>query len=152
MELIPRTISTLEEYELFCAQLKSAELPFHDLNVVDSSIMVGYYKGNELVGTGALEVYGDFALLRSLSVKFGLRGQSMGSMITENLLTLASENGLKGVYLLTETAHGFFLKKGFIDVARETVPPEVRTSSEFSQVCPATAVCMYAEIPKVAQL
>jgi amino-acid N-acetyltransferase len=110
MELTYKLIRDSESFEAFRRLLKSSGLPADDLNY-QKDLLVGYYEGNDLVGTGGLEVYGDYALLRSLSVKMGIRGKSVGSAITEFLLTEARKKKLKGIYLLTETAHGFFLKK-----------------------------------------
>lgn len=134
-----------EEFEVFRELLKASNLPADDLNF-SRDFLVGYYEGNAMVGTGGLEVHGPFGLLRSLSVKMGIRGKSVGSAITERLLTEARERKMKAVYLLTETARGFFQKKGFEDVPRERVADEVRASTEFSHVCPSTAAVMVLHI------
>ena len=142
MELTYKLISNTESFESFRSLLKNSNLPADDLNY-KRDLLVGYYEGDELVGTGGLEIHGDYALLRSLSVKLGIRGKSVGTTITEFLLAEAKKKKLKGVYLLTETARGFFLKKGFADVPRTEVPHEVKASSEFSSVCPTSATVMY---------
>jgi len=145
MELTYKLISDSEGFEAFRTLLKSSDLPADDLDY-KRDLLVGYYEGDDLVGTGGLEVYGDYALLRSLSVKMGIRGKSVGSTITEYLLSEARKKKLKGIYLLTEKARGFFLKKGFQDVDRKHVPKELQASSEFSHVCPDTAVAMHLDI------
>jgi amino-acid N-acetyltransferase len=145
MELTYKVIKDTESFEAFRSLLKSSGLPADDLDF-RRDLLVGYYEGDELVGTGALEVYGDYALLRSLSVKMGIRGKAVGSTITEYLLAEAMQRKLKGIYLLTETAHGFFLKKGFVDVPRDAVPEEVKRSEEFSKLCPQSAAVMALEL------
>jgi len=142
MELTYKLISDVESFEAFRALLRSSNLPADDLNF-KKDLLIGYFEGNVLVGTGGLEVYGDHALLRSLSVKLGIRGKSVGTTITDYLIDEAKSRGLKGIYLLTETAHGFFIKRGFADVNRADVPESLKTSSEFSRVCPTTAVVMH---------
>ena len=142
MELAYKLIGDAESFEAFRSLLKASNLPADDLNY-QRDLLLGYYEGNEMVGTGGLEVHGSFALLRSLSVKIGIRGKSVGSSITEQLLTEAKKKRLRGIYLLTETARGFFLKKGFADVPREQVPDEIKTTSEFASVCPTTATVMF---------
>ena len=136
-----KVITDDSSFEAFRNMLKSSNLPADDLDF-KKDLLVGYYENDSLVGTGGLEVYGPYALLRSLSVKVGIRGRSVGSTMTEYLLTQAQERGLKAVYLLTETARGFFLKKGFTDITRDEVPAEVKASSEFAHVCPASATVM----------
>ena len=141
MELTYRLIEDAESFEAFRSLLKSSGLPADDLDY-KRDLLVGYYEGEELVGTGGLEIYGPYGLLRSLSVKMGIRGKAVGSTITEYLLAEAKARKLKGIYLLTETAHGFFQKKGFEDVPREAVPHEVQRSQEYSSLCSESAAVM----------
>jgi amino-acid N-acetyltransferase len=141
MDLEYKIIDSQEGFEAFRSLLKSSNLPADDLDY-RKDLLVGYYEADSLVGTGGLEVYGSYALLRSLSVKMGIRGKSVGSTIYDFLVKEARNKKLKAIYLLTETAHGFFQKKGFVDVKREDVPDEVKKSSEFSHVCPTSAVVM----------
>jgi amino-acid N-acetyltransferase len=145
MDLEYKLITDAGSFDAFRTLLKSSNLPADDLDY-KRDLLVGYYEGDQLVGTGGLEVYGPYALLRSLSVKMGIRGKSVGTTITEYLLEEAKKKKLKAIYLLTETAHGFFLKKGFKDVQRDQVPEEVKASSEFSTVCATTAVVMMLQI------
>lgn len=145
MELTYRIIDDPESFESFRSLLRSSNLPADDLNF-KKDLLIGYFEGNVLVGTGGLEIYDGVALLRSLSVKLGIRGRSVGTTITEYLLDEARNRNVKGVYLLTEKAHGFFLKKGFKDVSRDEVPESLKTSSEFSRICPTTAAVMYLEL------
>ncbi len=145
MELTYKVIQDAEGFEAFRSLLKRSELPSDDLDY-QRDLLLGYYEGDELAGTGALEIYEPFALLRSLSVKMGIRGKAVGTTITEYLLAEAKARNLKTIYLLTETAHGFFLKKGFEDVSREDVPEEVKRSREFTASCPPSAAVMKLEI------
>jgi len=140
-----RVIEDEKNFQEFRSLLKSSSLPTDDLNF-KKDLLVGYYEDGSMVGTGALEVYGQNALLRSLSVKLGTRGKALGTAITEHLITEARKRNLKGIYLLTEKAHGFFLRKGFQDVPRDKVPDSLKASSEFSHAYPHTAVAMHLEI------
>lgn len=145
MDLNYKVINDTESFEAFRSLLKSSGLPADDLDY-KKDLLVGYYESDALVGTGGLEIYGPYALLRSLSVKLGIRGKSVGTTIMEFLLEEARKRKLKGIYLLTETAHGFFLKKGFSDVSRDAVPDEVKQSAEFSKLCPQSAAVMCLEL------
>ena len=141
MNLDYKIIKDTESFEAFRALLKASGLPADDLDF-KKDLLVGYYEGDELVGTGGLEIYGPYALLRSLSVKMGIRGKAVGTTITEYLLAEAKARNLKAIYLLTETARGFFLKKGFADVKREDVPEEIKQSAEYSNLCSPSAAVM----------
>ncbi|RAV99516.1 arsenic resistance N-acetyltransferase ArsN2 [Pseudochryseolinea flava] len=145
MELTYKLIDSEPLFESFRTLLRASNLPADDLNY-KKDLLLGYYESNVLVGTGALEVYGDYALLRSLSVKLGIRGRNVGTTIAEYLIDEARERKLKGIYLLTETARGFFAKRGFADVTRAEVPEALKASSEFSHVCPTTAAVMFLEL------
>ena len=142
MEQPLQIIDDAEQFEAFRSLLKSSNLPADDLDF-KRDLLVGYVEDDTFVGTGGLEIYGDYGLLRSLSVKLGTRGKALGTAITEYLIEEARHRKLKGIYLLTETARGFFQRKGFVDVRREDVPEALKASSEFSHVCGASAVAMH---------
>jgi amino-acid N-acetyltransferase len=142
MELQLKTITDEDNFQAFRAQLKSSDLPADDLDY-KKDLLVGYFEDGAIVGTGGLEIYGSYGLLRSLSVKLGTRGKALGTAITEFLIAEARKRNLKGIYLLTETAQGFFLRKGFSQVSRDNVPVVLEASSEFSHVCSKTAVAMH---------
>jgi amino-acid N-acetyltransferase len=147
MDLTYRLIEDEKSFEAFRDLLKASGLPADDLNF-SKDLLVGYFEGNALVGTGGLEVYGEYGLLRSLSVKFGIRGKSVGTNITEYLIDEAKNKKLKAIYLLTENASGFFQKRGFQSLNREEVPDELKASSEFSHVCPQGAVAMMLDLTR----
>lgn len=141
MEIRSTVIEDAASFDEFCELLKAAGLPHKDLDF-KKNILIGYYDDERLIGTGALEVYGPYALLRSLAVMDAMRGRSLGSRITDDLITEATKRNLKAIYLLTESARLFFKRKGFNDIPRDSAPQEIKSSSEFSQVCPESAVCM----------
>ncbi len=102
--------------------------------------------GGEAIGLGGMEVYGDAGLLRSVGVTKAFQGTSIGRTIVEDRLGWARGRRLGAVFLLTETAPGFFERLGFKIVDRESFPPEVQASKEYSEVCPDTAVAMRLEL------
>jgi N-acetylglutamate synthase-like GNAT family acetyltransferase len=131
--------NSLEKVRQF---LKANKLPYSDITL-EGGLFFGYHdQDGRLIGSGGLEMYGEIALLRSIAVNEKFRGQLIGKKIVEDLLSKAKNLKVKTLYLLTETAHDFFLKKGFIDVPREKTPEVIKLSTEFSQVCPASAVVM----------
>jgi amino-acid N-acetyltransferase len=145
MELTYRLVQDTESFQAFRSLLKASNLPADDLDF-KRDLLVGYYEGEDLVGTGGLEIHGPYALLRSLSVKMGIRGKAVGSTIYDFLLAEAKKRELQGLFLLTETAHGFFLKKGFKEITRERVPEEIKQSAEFSVLCSQSAAVMRLQL------
>jgi amino-acid N-acetyltransferase len=98
---------------------------------------------NEIVlGSVALEVYGDAALLRSLATRAEARSKGVGGSLVEFALGHATSLGLQSVALLTTTAEAFFAGRGFASVSRENVPASLKASVEFQGACPASAVAM----------
>jgi amino-acid N-acetyltransferase len=97
---------------------------------------------DQVIGSAALELYGPAALLRSVAVDREHRGQGLGQRLTRAALELGSARGVSNVYLLTETARGFFGRLGFQRIPREQAEPAVGESAEFKGACPATATCM----------
>jgi amino-acid N-acetyltransferase len=70
-------------------------------------------EGMDIVGCSALELYEEYALLRSVAVKETHRRRGLASRLTKAALDLARDHQITTVYLLTETASTFFPKLGF---------------------------------------
>ena len=92
-----------------------------------------------VVGVNGLERYADGALLRSAAVSTGWRGRGVGDALVRALLAHARALGVGPLFLLTETAEGWFPRFGFVRVARDDVPAGVKASVEFTGACPASA-------------
>jgi amino-acid N-acetyltransferase len=99
-------------------------------------------EGGHVVGTAALELYEDGAVLRSVAVDPRQQGKRLGHELTEAALRLAAAHSADAVFLLTTTAERFFPKFGFESIARDDVPPSVQASVEFRSACPASAIVM----------
>lgn len=125
--------------------LKSCDLPYTDIEKhIDNFVFID--DGNRLIGCVGLEVYGDFALLRSLAVDKEYQNQGWGKNLTKQILQYAQARHVKELYLLTTTAESFFQKLGFKTVNKNAAPEIIRSTGEFSSLCPSTAVLMYKEI------
>jgi amino-acid N-acetyltransferase len=139
------TIISDEDFESFRTLLRSSNLSADDLSL-HRDLLIAYREDGQLVGTGALEIYGHDGLLRSLSVRLGTRGKALGTQLTDYLIAEARNRGLKHIYLLTETARGFFQRKGFTDISRNEVPAALQASSEFSGPRPKVPVAMKLDL------
>jgi amino-acid N-acetyltransferase len=98
--------------------------------------------GKEIIGCSALELYREYALLRSVAVKPSYRGRGVAARLTKAALDLAERHQVTTAYLLTETASAFFSKLGFKLIPRSEVPKQVQSSVEFTALCPDTATVM----------
>jgi amino-acid N-acetyltransferase len=101
----------------------------------------------QIVGAVALELYGREALLRSLAVASAWRGRGLGLALAQEALALARSRGVERIFLLTETASGFFPRLGFEPVERSAVPASVQQSVELRSACPASALAMALSLP-----
>lgn len=126
--------------------LRASNLPHKDIVLGDNLFFSYHDQHGTLIGSAGLEFYSKFALIRSIAVPETHRNKSIGREIVKHMISKAKEKAILEVYLLTETAHDFFLKNGFQDIARDLVPSEIKESGEFSSVCPASASVMYIKI------
>jgi amino-acid N-acetyltransferase len=106
-----------------------------------SNLLVAKAEG-ELVGAVALEVAGRCGLLRCAVVAVSHRGNGIGGELVSSLVSRAHELGLRDLYLLTENAEAFFAAQDFVRIARDDLPPEIRATREFRELCPESAVAM----------
>jgi amino-acid N-acetyltransferase len=123
------------------ALLAGHHLPLDGLSDHVATLLVAR-QGGRIVGSAALEIYGDGALLRSVAVAPSAQGQGLGHDLTEAAVRMAQEKQLPAVYLLTTTADRFFPKLGFERIDRRDVPASVQASVEFTSACPSSAVVM----------
>ena len=95
-----------------------------------------------IVGSAALEVYRESALLRSVAVEPSRHGGGLGQQLVAAALEMARARGIVAIYLLTTTVEAFFKKFGFESITRADAPAAVRHSIEFTTACPASALVM----------
>lgn len=132
------------------ALLKTARLPVdgltgrHFLNFVTARV------DGRLVGCAGIEVHEKTGLLRSVAVAPALQGRGIGARLIAEAEDLAAQLGLKELYLLTTTAGGFFAGQGYEPVRRTDAPASIRSSREFSTLCPDSAVLMRKRLPRPA--
>lgn len=139
-------IASSGEAEKLQEFLRENKLPYADIKL-SGNLFIGYTnEEGELIASGGLEFYGEHALLRSLAVKDTERGKKLGQQVVDDLIAKAKGLHSKSVFLLTEAARDFFVRKGFQDVSRDEVPEVVRQSTEFTSVCPASAACMMIKV------
>jgi UDP-N-acetylmuramate: L-alanyl-gamma-D-glutamyl-meso-diaminopimelate ligase len=108
-----------------------------------------YVLSNErgIVGTVALEVLGDDAILRALAVDPEHRGAGYGWMLADMAVSQARWRGVRRIYLVTETASDFFAAKfGFRIVDRSTLSKLVSAHETFTRPADAQLVAMRLDL------
>jgi amino-acid N-acetyltransferase len=127
------------------ALLLAEKLPVEDLPTSLDHFFVALHE-NEVIGAIGLEQYGNYALLRSMVVHTAHRNKHIASSLVEQLENYGKMLDISAMYLLTETAPAYFEKKGYEKINREEVPAALQASSEFSHVCPVSAIVMKKEL------
>ena len=121
--------------------LDQNHLPLDGLEHHLATTLVARQNG-QIVGSAALEMYPDGAILRSVAVAPALQGHGLGHELTDAAIRLARDLQVPALYLLTTTAERYFPKFGFERIERAEVPPTVQTSIEFTSACPSSATVM----------
>ena len=98
--------------------------------------------GEGVIAAAGIEPHGDNALLRSVVVAPQHRGRGLARRLTEGMAQHAREQGHEAVYLLTMDADGYFADLGFARIDRDDAPETIRSSEQFREQCPDTAVLM----------
>lgn len=134
--------ATTDDLPAIAQILGNAGLPFSDIGESHLPDFLVVEKDGAVVGCVGIERYGNDALLRSLAVDASRQGVGQGRHLVDAIETYARETRVKRLFLLTNSASGFFEDHGYHEIARDTAPEAVRASTQFSQLCPANAVCM----------
>ena len=85
----------------------------------------------QVVACAVLEDCESAGLLRSVAVDPSHRNRGLARSLTNALIERARAQGLAAVYLLTDTAAGYFARHGFRTITRERVRPAVLGSEQF---------------------
>lgn len=102
--------------------------------------------GEPVSATAACEVRGRDGHLRSVAVAEELRGLNVGTLVVAAVAQRAAASGAERLFLLTETAVGFFGRLGFELVGREELPGWVLEDA--ARHCPPTTPAMRRELPR----
>ena len=124
--------------------LKKNNLPTEEINPGTQLFVIE--ENDSVIGTIAVEYNFDVALLRSLSVCEQKRNSGIGQMLVAFIENYVQKQGVQSIYLLTTTAEGFFLKKGYESVDRNEVPDFIKNTKEFSIICSASSTLMKKEL------
>ncbi len=139
--------ATIDDLAPVCSLLRSAGLALNDVGAqFGPQYAVAEAANRELVGVAGVERYGTDGLFRSAAVAPQRQGEGIGVALTEDRIAWAKRTGVRSLYLLTTTAAAYWPRFGFVGIERDTAPPAIRASSEWSGGCPASAVAMKLDL------
>ena len=136
--LVPAQATHFQQVADFLA---AAGLPTADLPDGLPNFFLAFENGT-LVATAGVEFFGEIALLRSVAVAKARRGSGLGSEIVRTAIGHARARGAAGIWLITDSAAGYFEKQGFRCAERSAAPPEIADTAQFRGLCPSSASVM----------
>lgn len=106
----------------------------------------GIHHKNELVAIIGLEIFDNVGLLRSLAVATAFREKGLATSLVLYAEDQARQQGVKTLYLLTNTAEVFFLKANYQTTERNMAPIEIQATSQFSGLCPLSSAFLSKQL------
>lgn len=121
--------------------LKDNGLPYSDIEN-ESVQLFSIQQDEQIIGIIGFEQYGKHGLLRSFVVEQQYRSIGLGAQVLGDFEIMVLKFGITELFLLTTTADRFFARNGFEAFDRNAVPELIAHTTEFANICPASAVCM----------
>jgi amino-acid N-acetyltransferase len=87
----------------------------------------------------AVESLGTEGLLRSLAVATEMRGQGYAGALVARAESFAKKDGVRSLFLLTNTARQFFEHLGYQVIPRSQAPASIRQTAQFAGLCAASS-------------
>jgi amino-acid N-acetyltransferase len=122
--------------------LADSDLHHEDITTAQLEHFLLGWDGPRLVAVVGLEIKNGSALLRSLAVDEDYRKHGIATRLVGKIEEYAKSMEVDTLYLLTMTAEAFFKKCGYRRIARDSAPAGIQETTEFRNLCPASAVCM----------
>ena len=122
--------------------LTDSDLHHEDITTAQLKHFLLGWDGPKLVAVIGLEIKNHSALLRSLAVDADYRNRKIATGLIGEIENYAKSLKVDTLYLLTMTAEAFFKKCGYQRAARDSAPAGIQGTSEFQNLCPASAACM----------
>ena len=130
--------------------LRASGLPADDLVAAHLATFYVATVDDAVVGVAGIEAAAGAGLLRSLAVSPAQRGSGLARRLVDACEALARDKGLPALYLLTTTAADYFLRRGYDEVTRASVPAAIAAHPQFRGLCPASARCLCRRLAQSA--
>jgi N-acetylglutamate synthase-like GNAT family acetyltransferase len=131
----------VEDFPEIANLLDECKLPHSDIVPGKQNFIIAEID-RKIIGCAGFEAYNESGLFRSLGVKPIHREMKIGKDLLSKVINLSKENNVNQLYLLTTTADVYFKKSGWKVINRNEVPDDILATTEFSSICPSTAICM----------
>ena len=133
------------QHDILRLALEAARLPTDDLHLTGRTFFeLSDEQGP--IGFVGIEGAGADRLLRSLVVLPGRKRKGYGGLLVAHAEATARQEGVERVHLLTTTVAEFFRARGYQDADRATAPDAIRSTAQFSSLCPGSATYLVKEL------
>lgn len=131
--------------EVLRLALDAAKLPIDDL---DQPGRYFFELSDDAGPIGFVGVEGDGRdrLLRSLVVLPSHKRLGHGGLLVAHAEAVARRDGVERLHLLTTSVAEFFRGRGYRDADRTTAPEAIRSTVQFSTLCPGSAAYLVKDI------
>ncbi|MFD3164710.1 GNAT family N-acetyltransferase [Herpetosiphon sp. NSE202] len=126
-----------EDYPTLEALLRAVDLGNEGLAMAQA---YGCWQNGNLLACGALEVYGEVGLLRSVAVTPDHQNQGLGAVLLVALEQQAQQQGLQTLYLLTTSAAKFFAAHGYQPIERSEADERLHASVQWGAICSSASL------------
>jgi len=112
--------------------------------IEDNGIYFLVVLGNnsEILAVIGMERFGDKGLLRSLACDPEFRQRGIATELVKVALAEGRKQGIKCLYLMTQTAENYLKEFGFKTIERQEIPEDLLKQSALNAACPACSTCM----------
>ncbi len=141
METLKIREATENDLPQIKALLEASQLPGSDIDL-DKQLFLVALHDQAVVGTIALEIYNESALLRSFAVDADFRSRKIGELLYREAVAQSIQKGIAHLFLLTTTADKYFDRLNWQRIGRDEVPEAIGASTEFASLCPVSAIVM----------
>lgn len=135
-----------EDFATVTAWLRAAELPAADIDEAHMTNFLVAVIDDAPAGIVGLEQYENTGLLRSLVVDPAARSGGIGRRLVAALEANSKSLGVEELWLLTIDADAYFASLGYTIIERDAAPDSIRTTTEFSKLCPGDAALMMKKL------
>jgi amino-acid N-acetyltransferase len=145
MEIVKIRVAAASDLPQIKTLLEASQLPFSDIDL-DKQLFLVALHNQTVIGTIALEVFGNSALLRSFAVDANFRSQQTGARLYREAVAQSKQKGICHLFLLTTTADKYFDRLNWQRIRRDEVPNAIGATNEFASLCPVSAIVMKLDI------
>jgi amino-acid N-acetyltransferase len=119
--------------------LAKCNLLTSDILEANAPHFFGLRRNGELYAVVGVELLGIEGLLRSLAVVHEMRGQGHAGTLVAHVESFAKKNGVRSLFLLTNTASQIFAHLGYQPIPRTQAPASIRQTAQFAGLCAASS-------------